>query len=192
MRLHIELRAAANRRAGMTAAAAGPAARRKFGNRAMWQMESHDAWGFARVEALADDARYALRSLARSPIFTISVALTLALGIGANTALFTILDRFFLQQPGGLNDAHQTRRVVLHRANQPHAAREAVTTFSYPEYRSVAEVMPAGFRRAAYLTQANVRLGADRHGSQGMVSYVVDDYFGMLGVAARRGPPPPG
>ncbi len=187
MRLHVELRAAANRRAGMLAAAAESAARRRFGNRAALQMESRDAWGFVRLEAFVDDTRYALRSLARSPIFTISVALTLALGIGANTALFTILDRFFLQQPGGLSDAHQTRRVVLHVADHQHSARSAVTIFNYPEYRALADAMPAGFRRAAYFTQPNVRLGADRHDSQGAVSYVVDDYFGVLGIHPAAG-----
>jgi putative ABC transport system permease protein len=187
MRLHVELRAAANRRAGMGGAAAASAARKKFGNRAMLQIESRDAWGFVRLEAFLDDARYALRSLARSPVFTASVVLTLALGIGANTALFTILDRFFLQQPGGLNDAHQTRRVVIHIADQQHSARNAATTFNYPEYRTIADAMPAGFRSAAYFTQSDVRLGADRRASQGVVSYVVDDYFGVLGVRPAMG-----
>ncbi len=187
MRLHVELRAAANRRAGMHGAAAESAARIRFGNRAMLQMESRDAWGFVRFEAFVDDARYALRSLARSPVFTVSVVLTLAFGIGANTALFTILDRFFLQQPDGINDAGQTRRVVLHVADQQHAASNAVTVFNYPEYRTVAGAMPAGFRSAAYFTDPDVRLGGDRHGSQGAVTYVVDNYFGMLGVRPAAG-----
>lgn len=187
MRLHLELRAAANRKAGMTVSAAQSAARRRFGNQTRLRMESRDAWGFMRLEGFVDDGRYAFRSLLRSPVFTASVVLTLALGIGANTALFTILDRFFLQEPGGLNDAHQTRRVLLHRLDRPHGTRQVVTNFSYPEYRDVVNAMPSGFHAAAYFTDPNVRLGADRHGSQGVVSYVVDDYFGLLGVHPAAG-----
>ena len=133
MRLHVALRAAANRRSGMGVAAAESAARRRFGNRAKLQMESLDALGFIRLETFLEDARYALRTLRRSPVFTISVALTLAMGIGANLALFTILDRFFLQEPRGLNDAQQTRppRTVSSR-EAARCTQEARTALSYP------------------------------------------------------------
>lgn len=187
MRLHLDLRAAALRKAGLGDANAAAAARRSFGNRTSLLIASRDAWDLVSIEAVVGDACHVLRSLRRSPLFTVSVALTLALGIGANTALFSILDRFFFQAPGGVNDGGQTRRVVLHAATGPRAGREAATAFNYPEYRDLAAALAPDLRTTAYSTDPAVRLGTDRHGSSGVVSYIIGDFFGVLGVRPATG-----
>jgi predicted permease len=97
MRLHVELRAAANRRDGLHSEEAARQARRRFGNPLKLREEALDAWGFAELERIAGDLRHAVRRIVQYPARTLVVVLTLALGIGATTAMFTLLDAMLLK-----------------------------------------------------------------------------------------------
>ncbi len=81
---------------GMTAEAARYAARRQFGNATRLGEQSHEVVGF-RVETVAQDLRFALRQLRRSPGFTLTAILILALGMGANLAIFAFVDAALLK-----------------------------------------------------------------------------------------------
>src|SRR5262245_24054005 len=100
---------------GMQAAEAETAARRRMGNATRMREESRGVWLSPFLEGLWQDVKITLRSLRASPAFTAGVMLTFAVGVGANAAMFSLIDRLMLRPPPMMRDPASVHRVYLYR-----------------------------------------------------------------------------
>ena len=161
------------------------AARRQFGNVTLIKERSREVWGWTWIETLLQDLRYALRTMRRNPGFAAVAVLSLALGTGANTAIFSLLDTILLRSlpvrnPGEL--------VFVHRVDR----RESVSRFSYPAYRELREKCESFAGLLAFSPANGVIVrntgskgAAQSEGARGQL--VSGDFFHVLGVPALMG-----
>ncbi len=117
LRSDLELEEEEQRENGLSPEEARYAARRAFGNAALVREQSHAIWSWNWIEALARDLRYSLRTLQRTPGFSMIAIVVMALGIGANIALFTVV-RSVLLKPLAYRDPD--RLVLMYESDKDH------------------------------------------------------------------------
>ena len=165
-------------RQGMTPAEANLAARRQFGGVAQLKETRRERLGFPRLENLLQDVRYGARALVRSPGFTAVAVLSLALGIGANTAIYSVIDAILLR---ALPVADPGRLVVV---TVPFIKRGEVSfnqSFSYPQYRYLRDRSRLLDGVLAF-TSRPFSVSFDGHTERVKGAVVSGNYFAVLGV----------
>jgi len=164
---------------GESPADAAYAARREFGNRTLVKEVTRQMWGGLWIDDWRRDLRYALRGLRRAPGFTAAVVLSLALGIGANTTMFGVLDTLLLKPPAHVRDPGRVQRLYLQRNYGPGAIFTGIQA-SFPEYERLQGVPAFQALAASFLAEVSLGRGADARPVD--VSAVTASYFPLLGV----------
>ena len=167
-------------------------ARREFGNVTLIEEQGREAWQWPAVESVWADVRYGLRQLRKAPGFAIAVAVTMALGIGANTAIFTLVHAVLMKSlPVG--DPQSLYRLGDKQEGSLTAGLQNENgdfdVFSYRLYRHLRESTPEFVELAAMQIGPNpigVRRGIDIAVTQPS-EFVSGNYFRTLGVGALAG-----
>ena len=188
LRFHLDMEAEANRRRGMAAPDAELAARRSFGAPHNIAEIYRDQRGLPVLETVFKDLRYGLRTLHRNPGFAAIAVLSLALGIGANTAIFSIIDAVMLRPlpvpaPSGLVSVGDATR-----PNEVLNGTPLLEVFSYPLYLRLRDhnTVFSGLLASGGTGTVEVEdgSGASEPAHAGLVS---SNYFDVLGVRASLG-----
>jgi putative ABC transport system permease protein len=173
METHRALRQAALEREGLDADAAAWASRRAMGNVTLAVEDVRDVWVSRMVDQLWQDIRIALRGLRKNPVFTLVAIATLALGIGANTALFSIFNGLILR-PLPVRDPGRLALLLD-------------GSWSYPVWAQINARENDLFDGA--FAWANESFDLSRGGQSAFIdgAYVSGRFFEVLGVSAARG-----
>jgi predicted permease len=183
MRFHREMLERDALRAGATAGDAPYAARRRFGNPTWLREESSDMWRIQSVETLSQDARYALRVLGRSRVFTSVAVVSLALGIGANSAVFTLINAVMVR---ALPVAEPERLVLLEPARGVDNVQQ---TIPHPYFRALdsANTVLDGLFAVSRQAGVSIDRGNGVEALPNGAALVSGKYFTTLGVRPAMG-----
>jgi predicted permease len=140
IRAHLAMDAADRIGRGQSPNEAESAARRQFGNVDLVRDSTHGQWRWRRLERFVQDLRYALRVLRRSPGFSLTVILTLAVGVGAACAMFTVVDRVLLRS---LPYRDPSRLVEIHEAGTSGKVTYGVPWLDIEQWRQRARSLSA-------------------------------------------------
>jgi predicted permease len=143
-------------------------------------------WG-RFVDSARQEARYALRGFGQHPAFTAAVVATLALGVGANAAVLSIVDRIFLRPPEAVPAADNLRRLYAIRNSK---TRGAVfrARYSLPEARSVAAKLATAFPTTIYLISRQTKVQLSSSVERTVVSsWVMPNFLRTVGVRVATG-----
>jgi len=183
MRFHLEMEVEKHRREGLPPDAARRAALVSFGGVDRFKEEARDARGVRVLEELAQDTRYALRMMRKAPGYSLLVAMTLALGIGANTAIFSVVDAVLLRP---LPYEDPDRLAIVYAQNPDRSApRFSVSYADWLDWRRQNRV----FTDIALFMGGTSQLGGGAAGEPERLQaiYVTDNFFPVLGARAAAG-----
>jgi predicted permease len=174
LKFHVEMKTQENLTAGMPPEEARRASLRQFGNVTRTKEETRTAWSFPRFETFIQDIRYGLRQLCRNPGFTAVAVLTLALGIGANTAIFSVVNGVLLN-PMPFPEPDQL--IALH-ASKPNFEQGSI---SYPNFLDWQKQNHSFSAIAAYRSISMSMTGSGEP-ERINAEFITSDFFPLFGV----------
>jgi putative ABC transport system permease protein len=185
---HLEMAVEENLRAGMSAEEARRQALIRFGGTEQMKEEHRDTRGLPMLEVLLQDMRFGLRMLRKNPGFTAVAVLMLALGIGANTGIFSVMQQVLLQR---LPVSHPDELVLLYAPGptQGHVSSDegdGSESFSYPMYKDLRDHTSV-FAGLAAKADFPVSLAAHGQTERADAELVSGNYFDVLGVLPAMG-----
>ena len=180
LRAHLELEAEEQRECGTPPREAFFAARRHLGNTTLLKEDVRQVWRWTSLERIGQDVRYGLRLLRKNKAFSAVAILSLALGIGANTAIFGLIDALALKS---LRVRDPQSLLFIAKQGQ----RGLDTSFYYETYQRLRAAQPFFQEVAAYSggIRMNVGIGGDAESTTGQL--VSGDYYTVLGVRPAAG-----
>jgi predicted permease len=179
---HLAMRQAEHERDGLAPEIARRTAARQFGNVTALKEQTRNMWTFPSYESLVQDLRYALRTLRRAPLFALVAMLVLAIGIGATTAMFSLVDTMLVR---GL-PYPQADGLVLLIGNVQRAAGVERRGNSYPDHVDW-RARATSFDDMAAYTPLNMTLQGVDEPERIPSEAVSPPYFKLLGVSPTHG-----
>jgi predicted permease len=169
---------------GMPRKEAARAARREFGNVTLIEEESRKAWQWPSLESFLTDLRYGARALRKNIGFATVGVLTLALGIGVNATMFSLVSGFLLARPAGREPEHVA---VVTSINPVSGFQADAIPVSPPNYLAWREANHVFKDMAAADEYRTVSLSSQGHSEALRCAAVSPNYFGVLGVSPQLG-----
>ncbi len=181
---HLDQQIAENLASGMSPTSAREAALRKLGPVAHIQEQCRDQRGLHLLETTLQDVRYAFRSLGKSPVFTTVAVLTLALGIGANIAIFSLIDSLLLSS---LPIRHPERLFFMDTTSVKVGMFSVSTRLLYRDLEQMEKraIQIAGFGSSDRTARLNITV--DGRAEVGPGDFVSGTYFELLGIQPQIG-----
>ncbi len=183
LQLHLELAGEDLRRRGNSPDDVARAAQIQFGGIAQAMEAMRDQQGFPWLVDLAGDVRHALRSLLRTPVFTAVALLTLALGIGGNTAIFSIVNAVLLK-PAPFPDAD---RLVMFMTVSPNGRVTVASPAGFQHLRTQSTIQDAAAFRLGKLNTGIIYHTAGAVAEPLHWAQVSADYFKLFGAPIVQG-----
>jgi putative ABC transport system permease protein len=185
LRFHLERETQKLERSGVPPHEALRLARLSFGGVSRIKDDTRDARGIAFFDATSQDLRYAFRGLRRSPGFTLAVVGTLALGIGANTAIFNVVDRLLFRAPPYLIEPGSVNHLYLaYDTRGDHAIDDSFEYRRYQDFRR----WTSSFSHMAAYSLAMIAVGSGQDAVEvpvGRASASLFDFFDARPVLGR-------
>ena len=184
MRFHLELWAAEHHHAGISEQDVRDAARRRFGNRTSLEEYRRAAVGVPSLDTLGQDLRYVLRAIRQSPGFSAMVVATLGIAIGANAAMFGIIDRLMLRGPAYVVDPDRVVRLYATERNGNEESTESIFGYvTYAHLRGNART----FEDLAVYSATDATVGVGVNAYRITLGRVSSNFFPVLGVTPLLG-----
>ena len=180
LQAHLELEAGELLDEGMQADEARFAARRRLGNATLVKETVREAWGWHWLTQVGQDLAYALRLLRKSPAFSAVAVLSLALGIGANTAIFGLINSLLFKSL----PVHDPQSLLFLAKK---TERGLDTFFYYQTYRRLSQQQGSLREIAAYGERARMNVSIDGESESIMGQLVSGNYYSVLGIAPAAG-----